>query len=236
MISPISFGSTYKKAIKDSSDSKQKSGYRELIKFCQDQDYNYELKESPRISLSHYSSEGSSALAIIVPDAYDSQIEAFCIERGINIDKYLSKDLMSPTGIVRRIKTPPIGYKMAYVNADRLNKLLGDKSDNNFEHCEKDYKKYFKKETDNIIRSADPIPAPTLYINSHVNKDQTLSYIKKYGLKDLDEKFLIINLAQRTYKPEHCLYFAMRDAGVTQIPVYVDDYTYEMGRALKIMR
>lgn len=236
MISPISFGSTYKAyAISNNSDIKQQAGYKKLLDYCQDNQLPYESKINIANSSMHEIPTHILTLTVEAPDEHDKEIEAFCANKGIKIEKYGTQELMEPKSIQRRIKNPPMGYRKAMVDVDKLTQLL-EKQDNNFDHCESDYEKYYKEKTNFMLKSADMISAPSLYINSKIGKKQMLEYIDSYGVKNLNDDSLIIDLSQRTLDPEHCLYFAMKDAGLKQIPVYVNKDTYELGKALGLMK
>lgn len=236
MISPVSFGSTYK-VYASTNNIREQLNYSKMTNFCDEKGFQYESDIRPITTPSMYQTpQQIYTLTTEVPDESNKDVEAFCTAKGIKFHKFENKDILKPESIYSRIQLPPIGYKKVLVDADKLSEFLQTQTDNNFEHCEKDYQKFFKKRTDFMLKSADRIPAPTLYILPTMGHKNALEYIRTYGSDKLNENSVITDLSQRTEDPDHCLYFAMKDLGMKQIPVYVNRDTYEIGKALGLLK
>ncbi len=236
MISNVSFGSTFKVNNKENN----------FQKFQQFGEYASEIENNPNVTVQFEDKfnikdpyfgtfDYKAGYTVIAPDEKDIDIETYCQNNGIKFHRYNTEDLTSPEGILKRIKPAPKGYIRAMVDVDKLSELLKNQN-SNFQHCEKDYQNYYKEQTDIMLKNGNPISAPTLYINSYNSKEEMLEYINKFGSDNLNENSLFIDLAQTTSDPEHCLYFAMKDLGFEQIPVYVNKDSYEMGQALGIIK
>ena len=231
MINPVSFGSTYKMSVNNHSSVKKQMHYRALTQYCEENELPYQTKVEPIFMTSTHPEE-IYTLTAVLPDKDDINFEMFCKNRGIKVEKFENENIMTPRSILKRIKNPPKGYIKAYVDAEKISKFLEKQRDNNFKHCKHDYDMYYKNKTDFMLKSFDFITAPTLHVNSPMGTKEALEYIRKYGSKMINEDSVMVNLDQRTDDPDHCLYFAMQDAGLKQIPVYVNRTSLELGRAI----
>ncbi len=232
MITPITFTSTY------SASSKQ-NGYSKFSSFY---DYALEKEASNNVDVLYDTLQDDSYpystyedCTIIAPGLLDYDIELYCMYNGINYKKFIDEELLSPDNIDNRIEDAKAGMRIAYINSDKLEKLI-KKQDSNFEHCKKDYDKYYNERTEVMIRSGKQIPATTLYITpSHSNVEDTLQYIDNFGAESLNSQQLLIDFAQRTDYPDHCIYFALKDLGMKNIPVYMNKNTYKSAQALDVL-
>ena len=87
-----------------------------------------------------------------------------------------------------------------------------------------------------MLKSGNDIQTSTIYITSNGSQvEDTLDYISKYGADNLNKDQIIIDFAQRTSDPDHCVFFALKDAGFENIPVYVNDDTYKLANALGLI-
>ena len=168
---------------------------------------------------------------LIVPDYMDFDIETFCANNAISYKKYDTKDLLNPKSLISRIEDAPGGYKKVYIDNKKLEKL-SENQYNNFAHCKNDYEKYYSDSVNVMLRSGDKIPASSLAIYNLSGNQDLKYYVESFGADNLNKEQLIIGFNQKTDDPDHCIYFALKDMGFDNIPVYVDDETYEAGRIL----
>ena len=228
MIPAVSFGSTYKINQSFYSSVNQKRNLDELLYKCDKSNYQY--------SEDLYRTDKTErAATIVVPDDCDRDIESICNNLGIPFRKLYTNNLTSPVAIDNRINNAPKGMRKAKVDPDKLFDLIQRQPNNNIDYCELNYKKFFKDKTDFMIKSGDKIPATTLYISPYSGKENMIEYINRYGVENLNPDMMSIDFSQRTNDPDHCMFFAMIDAGLTEIPVYVNDESYETGKALGII-
>ena len=220
----VSFGSTYK--INHSFNLNNAVSLGDLIDKCEQDKIPYNLQYG----------RNSIMTTIAAADSQDKDVETMCARLGINYKKYSTDSLMTPQAIMCRVAQPPKGMQMVKIDADKLEKLIASQHDNNIGHCEKDYKKYYLSDTDFMLKSGDEIPASTLYINPEMGKDNMLEYIKRFGKERINPDSIYINFSQRTDKPDHCVFFAMKDRGMTEIPVYMNQDSYEVANALGIVK
>lgn len=235
MISPVSFGSTYKISAKSSDDVKQQLGYNRLSKFCEENKLPYQETFSYSAIKPFGTPKYNATTTIVALNCDDNNIENFCAANGIKFHKINSGSLMQPEAIESRIADAPEGYRLAKINHAKLSELLKTQGNNNFQHCESDYNKFYRDQLDFMLKSEEEIPAATLYITPWSSKEDALDYISKWGSENLNDNSVNIDLSQRTNAPDHCMYFAMKDAGMTSIPVYVDNDTYELGQAMGLI-
>ena len=235
MISPIAFHGTYKVY------NRQYEGigdYFELMRRCEDSGIK------TKMDFINYSKEGSipvvdgqeviSTVTIVAPDAYDKHIEAFCKISGIKFKRLNQDELLDHKNIIERtIKEPKDNptTKIVLVNAKKLEELNRKQTIGNYDQVRKDYKKYFKSETDFNLKSGDEIVAPTLFLNPNMagGFKGAMEFIDRFGAENLNENSLFVDFVQMTDEPDHCMYFAMKDIGMKKIPVCVDKKTYELG-------
>lgn len=232
MISPVSFGSTYKIVTSSKDSIKQQLGHDKIARFCEDIQIPYSETTTTSVSKPFGETRYQINTTMVANDREDKSIEAFFAANGINFRKYAIQSLMNPKVIESRVQPAPSGFKLAKINADKLEKFLLNQKDNNFNHCKSDYKKYYCDELDFMLKSGDDIPAATLYITPWGNKNSAIDYINRWGSENLNEDTMGINLAQRTDSPDHCMYFAMKNAGMNSIPVYMDNDSYELAQAM----
>ena len=222
-LSSVSFGSTYK--INQQYSQRNGGSMDILFEHCED-------KRIPHDIL--YDDKSISA-TIVSPDNADKDIETMCARLGINFKKYSTEQLINPTAVMHRIMRPPKGKRMVTIDADKFEKLAASQ-ENNIKHCENDYKKYYSPRTNFMLKRGSEIPATSVYINPVSGKDNMIEYIEHFGKDKINPSSIFIDFEQRTNDPDHCMYFAMRDAGMTEIPVYMDQDSYEVANALGIVK
>ena len=228
MISKIQFGSTYKISSKN-------NGFEKLWKV-----QNFMSKEKindVQISVNNSKNSPSTTCTIFAQDNFDNQIEAFFANNGIIYKKLPTKALLEPRAITERIAQAPKNKTIAFVNASKLRQLQKNQQ-SNISHCENDYNVYYKENTNKMLKSGDPITATSMTITSNTSDgvQDLIKYISKYGANNLNKNQISINFNQTTDMPDHCIYFALRDVGMKNIPVYVDSSTYSIGKALEIFK
>lgn len=231
MISNISFGSTYKV-------NNKANDYDSFVQF-QRFAFNKEMKNGVGIKFkdnmdSKYPNNYFAQYTMIAPDSIDDEIELYCACKGIKFTKLSNDELLEPNNILSRIQQPKDGMTKVYISSIKLEKLA-ETQQTNIDRCESDYNKYYSEKVDNNIKSGDEIPATTLVIQSNNSADDTVDYIRKYGSDRLNPNQLYVGFHRTTDDADHCTYFALRDREIDNIPVYVDDNTYDMANALGLL-
>lgn len=233
MISPVvSFGSTYKVVSKASQFPDILKRHYGLEDLCNEN--NVPVQTTDYMSKS---SGYSMTTTVTAPDAYDNLIETYMQSNGIKFKKYQTKELMDPKSIEKRIKSPEANMRIAKVNYDKLIQLAQTQS-GNIPYCQNLYKKndQIKEQNNFELRSADDITATTLYITPLSNVDDTVSYIKRFGAENLNPNSLFLDFSQRTSGFDHCMFFSMANAGMKEIPVYVDKNSFKIGKELGLLK
>ncbi|MBQ3641182.1 hypothetical protein II906_04550 [bacterium] len=231
MVSTVSFGSTYK------VNNSNKEAFKAFSEFAgkkeKEQGVSLSLKDSmsPKYPYNYYAEH-----TLIVPDEMDSEVEAYCANNGIEFRKYETKDLLNPNAIIKRISQPEEGYRLVNINAEKLAEFA-NKQDTNFEHCRSDYEEYYSDSVQNMLRNGDEFPTSTLYINPLNGLDSLCGYVSRNGNspEKFNENQLIFTLNQQTNKPDHCVCFALKDLGIKNIPMYVNDDTYKACKLLGLL-
>ena len=227
MIPRIAFKGTYKVSSRDNS----------YNKFWDFHEFAYQKKSDDVHVRFQNSSRAKNVMAsctLIVPDVMDKDIEKFCTSRGINFKKLKTKSLLKPTVINNRVLPPSKNKIKTMVDVDKLQVLL-ESQGGNISHCEDDYNKYYKSDIQTALKSGDPITATTMSITGNtLNNQALLGYIKKYGPDGLSQNQLRIDFNRDTDEPDHCMFFALKEIGMKDIPVYVNHDTYQIGTALGI--
>ncbi|MBQ8635551.1 hypothetical protein IJ425_05310 [bacterium] len=155
---------------------------------------------------------------IIAPDYKDSQVEKFCKANAIPFEKISYVSLIGEDAIINRCVLPEHEEDdkiMVMLDVEKFEDLAASSEFGNIQHCKEMYKQHFSKDAHNMILSGDEIEVPTLYVNA------------PYGRMSAS---LIFN--QTSDKPNHCLYFAMKNIGMTKVPVAVNQESYEAGMEL----
>ncbi len=237
MISNISFGSTYKVSNKlNTSDAfsqfeslAMEIGPKQGVKIkCDDE---YIAKDGHTGSIKDF----KTIYTIVAPDVLDDEIETYCANFGISYSKFETNDILKAKKIKSRIIAPQKGMKKVYINYKKLEELAQNQQ-SNIDNCKDDYYIHYYSKIDYMLKSADKIPAASLYITpieSDIN--DTLDCIEKFGADELDDKQLRIDFRQETNDPDHCMCFAMSDLGIRNIPVYMNEDTYKLANALGIV-
>lgn len=234
MISSISFKGTYK------VNNENMDAFYKFQKYAGSKEFEDGVSTKFRDKINKRGINGCydyfAEQTLIVPDSMDNEVETFCANNGIKYTKYETKDLLNPQTIDERIEYPPVGYRKVEVDTEKLEKLIQNQQ-NNIDHCQSDYNKYYKDKVENMLRDGSSFPATTLTIYPRFGSiDDLKHYVDNYGPDRLNENQVIIDFNQETDNPDHCVYFALRDMGLNKVPVYVDDATYEAGSALGLFK
>lgn len=172
---------------------------------------------------------------LVAPDNFDADIESICQNYGISYKKIDAAKMLQPESIWLRTEAPKTGARMFKVklNVENFENILKNQS-SNFEHCKNMYNRYYKEDAMNILKTADKIPAPTLYIENLMASGVD-EYIEKYGKKSLNKDSLSLWFTQNSDDPNHCLYFAMKELGMKEIPVCVNQETLDLCKTLGLV-
>ncbi len=235
MISPISFGSTFKVITGSNYPSKQQIGYDTLKKYCDTKWLPYNEKSQYDVKQQYGLSTFRINSTIVAPKTEDKNIEQLCKSNGVYFVKLDTTTMMKPNTIVERVSEAPENFTKALIDAEKLEGILKSQEDNNFAETKADYTENHKKETQFMLKSGDMIPASTLYITTWYPPEDVLPQIKETGI--IDENSIVFNFEQKSSDvPDHCMYFAMKQAGLKNIPVYLDAESYKAADALGIIK
>ena len=193
---PISFGSTY---IVKNIHPEKFSKFKSLAHFEEDVNpdktrffIESKLEDKQRLL---FSTKGT----LIAPDFRDSSIESYCALQGISYTKLNTKNLMNVEAIKQRIAEPKNGMNMVEINAEKFEELVR-KQDSNFQHCELDYKHYFKNTLETMLKKGEDIPVSTLYIAPNGSSDEDfINYVDFFGADLLNPNQIFICFAQFLY-------------------------------------
>lgn len=235
MVSDISFTSTYKVSNLNNGHDRF-SSFQDLAldKECE-KGVGVSFKDGFETSFPHSYGSYVAQYTLCVPDEMDSEIEQYCLYNNIKYTKYTDKELLNIDTIEQRIKEPEEGMTLARVDIDKMRKLLIDQY-SNIEHCKRDYKKYYKEHIDFMLKSGDEFPVSTISIvPDSANTDDAVTYIKRYGIDLIEPGLLFVDFSQRTNEPDHCVYFALQNLGMKNIPVYMNADSYKLADALGIL-
>lgn len=231
MINPISFGSTYK--VHTSSKENELRAFDKFQDLCANKERKEDVLTKYEDSICpKYPYHWEATQTLVVPEYMDSEVEAYCKNRGIEFKKLTSYKLMDLDSIEKRIKKAPNDMVKTTVDVEKLEKLLINQ-DSNLEHCERDFNNFYTKKVDLMLKSGDKFPTTTLHIVPNFSSiEDTLEYIEKFGKENLNDDMISILFSQQTNEPDNCVYFALKDLGMDKIPVYVNKDSYAIGNAL----
>ena len=226
MISAVSFGSTYKINHPFATlTSKKMDATYDLLDKC----------EQRRIRTSETMKADSMSVTIVSPDCLDSYIETLCANRGIEFKKITNDELMDKDMILSRVQKAPEKMIKAKINAKKFEKLVSQHPESNIKYCQKEYDRYFEDATNFMLKKGSKFPATTMYITTSMDKEDAILYKQMNGVENFNKNSIQFNFAQRTNDPDHCVYFAMKEAGIKNIPVYMSQDTYDLAKAFEII-
>lgn len=227
----ISFGSTYVPTYRNKPEK-----IADLQEFCEANKFDYvsSTTTTNKKKAGVFVPIQRERTAVVVPDHKDSIIEAYLANKGIQYSKLETKDLLSEDRVLSRIARAPEDMKRVLVNPKKFEEFASTQ-DNNLDHCEEVYNNYYKKDVDLMLKSGDKIPATTLYIQPLAGDiDDILEYTENFGPDRLNTNQVSFTFNQLTDSPDHCSYFGMKEIGMDKIPVYVDEDSYKIGKALEL--
>jgi len=233
MVSNISFGSTYKVLSQNNSIDK----FCEFQGYASAQDYSDGVYTDLKVKADEkYPGRFNAAFTLVAPNSMDDEIEIFCANRGINFKKLNTESLLEPQAVLERIKEAPEGMIKVEVDSDKLIELM-ENQNQNIDYCHDVYHAYFEDDIDKMLKVGNKIPATTFYITSMgTDVEDTLEYINRFGADNLNDNQLFFAFSQRTNKPDHCLFFALKEMGINNIPVYVNEDTFRIASELGILK
>lgn len=250
MANSISFGSTYKAYITKSDIQQGKYCHHQLTQYLDDKSIEYQQtfidpKRTPTYSNPFKIDKSSqyiptindyavSMYTIVAPDEFDCDIETICANRGIKFEKLNTSDITSESSILNRIKPAQKGYILATINSHKLEKLI-ENQDSNFKHCKVDYEKYYKEQSKFAIKSGGEIIPQTLYIRYLCNDstpDSLKEYVNTYGARNLNHNSIAIWLDRDS---DIDTYHGLKDFGLKNIPVYLDENSYKNALTLGLL-
>ena len=230
MITPISFGSTYIVTSSNKMPSKHQIGYDTLKKYCDTKWLPYNEKSVYELRQPYGPSTFKLDLIMVVPKNEDKKIEKMAFDKGIGYKKLNTDSLLDSQGIINRVQDEPEGFKKALIDAKKLETLLLKQDYNNFKSIKANYNKEHKKQARFMILSGEKIPASSLFISDLASPND------KNADGTVAQNSLSISILKQTDMPDHCMYFAMRDAGMTEIPVYMNEKSYKLAAELGILK
>jgi hypothetical protein len=229
MVNPITFGSTYKFEFNNISNEKNKQ--KVLTDFCQKNQFYCDIKnEEQEVSPVANVELPKTRASVVVDNKFDTTVENFCFENGIEFKKRDYNSLMKPSEIEKRIAIAPEGKITARINIDKFDELAQKNSNLNLKYCEAEYEAK-KAQFDKILKSGDEIKTAILYIDSASSLYRTFEYNGNYNKDDV-----MLNFGAIDREPNHCMYYALKAAGLEEIPVYVDEKSYQRGLELGLLK
>ena len=233
MVSNISFGSAYKVSSKQNGFDKFWDFQNFAAKRQMQKGVQVRFEDSFAVKTKQY----EAIQTMLVPDSLDKDVEAFCANRGIQFKKINTKEAIQPEAILDRIKNAPKSMRKVTIDAERLFEIAKNQNQN-LAHCEKDYYNYYYDKVDFMLKTGDEIPATTLWISPSGSKvDDTLDYINTWGADNLNKEQIFVEFNQvEEDDPDHCIFFALKNMGIKEVPVYVNEDTYKLASALGILK
>ena len=218
MISPVSFGSTYKMSL--DANSKNIINYYATLEFCDSQEIpcidNYEGRYCTMVS----------------PDSKDKYLETYMANKGIEFVKLDPAKLMDPRMINARVMRAPKDMHKVMIDAEKFDKLAQN-TGFNYEHCKSDYDKYYKEILETQLKSGEPISATSVYFTPQGLITDMV--IEEDGADKLDKCYLSTTFNMSHNTEDSSMYFAMKDAGMKEIPVYMNRESLELARKIGIL-
>ena len=234
MIKPISFGSTYKIRLNDVKQNEQSNKHFATLQFCNTNriDYaSYLDKKEERKKIFENQPLGVTT-TIVAKDEDDEKVENFLKEQNIECIKYLSSMYMNPYMVISRLEPAPKGYSIELVDVKKLSKLVKRQPSSSYEWSKEDYERHGKLKSTFLLKSCNRMKTAMLYL-SPLNEDEDLiENLKKNKIKNLPKDSISIDIVKPENDPDINTFFAMVDAGFSEIPVYVDKETQELGHLL----
>lgn len=161
------------------------------------------------------SSEVYATGTLYAPDCKDMDVETFCKIHGIQFTKIPSSPLISQRAVLSRCVLPKDcgDKKMALLDTKKFENAYMTSPFGNIQACEDMYATQYASQIHDVISSGEEITVPELYINGPSEGRLPASFV----------------FNQTDNEANHCLYFAMKNIGMTKVPVAVDRHTYEVG-------
>jgi hypothetical protein len=234
MLTPVSFGSIYRINTNEKSNPNQQFFSQEVGKYCEE-------RRIPYTEISQYESnypirqqKFTTKTTIFAPDKKDNDLEIYLAAHGIKFVKHTQEEVFKPSSVISRVERAPEDYRTVIIDSEKLENVLICQEDNNFYSTKSLYKKGDRKEALSMLKSLNKFPASTLHITTWYNPEETREKIKSSGKVQNDS--IVFNFEKTTEKPDNLMYFAMKEAGLKDIPVYMDDESYKTAQALGIVK
>lgn len=249
MLSPISFQGTYRAYITGGNPKRRAYAHPQLEKYCAAQQLTYEEtfldgkqtlpKQHIKVIEKNKSSNDRffAYYTIFSPDEKDAALKSYMKTNGINYEQ-LSPEMVTPEGIKERIKPAGFGHTLVYVDSEKIEELLKIQRDSNFQQAKKDYDRLFKGKSQLVLRSREEIEPPVLYVNCNAydGDPATLkSYIDSFGMESLGPSMIGFWQIQEGKDRDINMYYAMKDLGMKDIPVYLDRQSLENAQMLGLI-
>ena len=234
MISPVSFGSIYRINTNNNSNPNQKFFCNKVSDYCEQRKIPYTEISNYDISYPARNEKFYKRTTVFAPDKKDNDFESYLAGHGIEYKKYSQEEVLQPSWVMSRVERAPEDFRTVVIDSEKLENILICQEDNNFGTTKSLYKKAARKEALGMLKSLNKFPASTLYITTWENPDDTRNKIKSSGKVENDS--IVFNFEKTTDKPDNLIYFAMKEAGMKDIPVYMDEESYKTAQALGIVK
>ncbi len=220
MISPVSFTSTYKVNNQNPNNPVRFNVFKNYAdKIAKSSSLANTVYKKEMIERSYISkSEQKTEETLIVPETEDKNVEDFCQTNGIKFEKLYTHDLLDSKKIKYRIQEAPRGYKKVDVDCEKLERLIQNQL-SNINGLKRDYKDYYLSSSRTMLLEGNDFPATTLRITP---------------VEDRNRQQIIFDFVKSKDNLDCYTYFALRNIGLENIPVYVDDLTYKIGSDLEL--
>ncbi len=207
-ISPISFGSIYNFDFKINTVQNNFDQHWELQNYCNKNDYEYITKfySSNKLSKDESNIDEAQSFAT-VPDEKDVTFEAFCKQKNIDFIKYPSVDSKK---ILSKIDSKQGGIWL--IDANLFEHSIPIYNLKNYLNCKKNYELVYKPAFSKLLDNETKLEPPVLFFNY------------KDNLKDSPKNQIIEAMFDESGEvPAYCIYFALKDSGINEIPVKLDE-------------
>lgn len=214
-LSSTPFTSTYKFKYEANNGVNSGSNHVKVDEFAFKNNIQYNINYNDVDCSKPNGSEQYATGILKAPDYKDMDVEKFCKLNGIQFEKTPSSPLVSQKAVLSRCVLPQEAgnKKIAFLDVEKFEDASSLSPFGNVEACEDLYVSQCASQIHDVISSGEDIVVPELYINEPSSGRLPASFV----------------FNQTDKEPNQCLYFAMKNIGMTKVPVAVDRHTYEVG-------
>lgn len=170
---------------------------------------------------------------IVAPDKYDNELEGLFLQLGVKFNRsgsfngQIHKKMSLPEGNEK-------GLQMVYLDVDKFDEIKSSQLVNPVIKLKYRDDKALDAKKD--LLSGEKVQAPVFNIKSFVNggAEGFVHYVDEFGKDAIIDESLFFDFND-TELDESRYFFAMREFGLKQIPVCVDEDTFIVGKKLGLL-